>query len=274
MVHNSILTDFGGGGINVDPDSGWFLTNGLIQIDNNIWWQFRDAVAETANAQVYLFNDSSKSNVVADPLLTSVSRTNDPMYQLDPRLQAGSPALSSPLTPPSDGFYSPVSYKGAFDQDDLWLRGWTALDAYGFLPARGLNTVQVTANVTSSQAWSAGNEYVLNGKIYVLSPAVLTIEPGTVIKGMAGTGTDPNTISALFITRGAKIIAANHPSTTDPILIHLITTELMSVMITSKVFSIPVLGGKPALGTWQQVVVIDHDTRPRTRHVVLQVMGH
>lgn len=37
--------------------------------------------------------------------------------------------------------------------------------------------------------------------------------------------------------------------------------------------SIPVLEGKLTLGTWQQVVVIDHDTRPRTRRVVLQVMG-
>jgi secondary thiamine-phosphate synthase enzyme len=37
--------------------------------------------------------------------------------------------------------------------------------------------------------------------------------------------------------------------------------------------SIPVADGKLTLGTWQQVVVIDHDTRPRTRRVVLQVMG-
>ena len=37
--------------------------------------------------------------------------------------------------------------------------------------------------------------------------------------------------------------------------------------------SVPVLDGKLTLGTWQQVVLIDHDTRPRTRRVVLQVMG-
>jgi hypothetical protein len=216
MVHNSILTDFGGNGINVDPDSGWFLTNGLIQIDNNIWWRFALPVAETANAQVYLFNDTSKSNVEVDPMLVSISRTNLPLYRLDPRLQAGSPALSSPITPPNDGFYTAVSYKGAFDKDDLWMRGWTALDAYGFLPARGSQTIQVTANLTNSEKWYATNEYVLNGKIYVLSPAVLTIEPGTVIKGMTGTPGDPNTISALFITRGAKIIASGTPD--NPII--------------------------------------------------------
>lgn len=131
-VHNSIITDLGGPGINVDPDSGWFLTNGLIQIDHNLWWKFAGPVAETTNAQAYLFNDASKSNLIADPLLQSISRTNN--GRLDPRPQTGSPALTSPLTPPNNGFYTQVSYKGAFSKDDLWLRGWTALDAYGFLP--------------------------------------------------------------------------------------------------------------------------------------------
>lgn len=37
--------------------------------------------------------------------------------------------------------------------------------------------------------------------------------------------------------------------------------------------SVPFSGGRLTLGTWQQVVFIDHDTRPRTREVVVQVMG-
>lgn len=37
--------------------------------------------------------------------------------------------------------------------------------------------------------------------------------------------------------------------------------------------SIPFVDGQPILGTWQQVVLIDFDNRPRQRHVVLQVMG-
>ncbi|MCB2187388.1 MAG: secondary thiamine-phosphate synthase enzyme YjbQ [Deltaproteobacteria bacterium] len=32
-------------------------------------------------------------------------------------------------------------------------------------------------------------------------------------------------------------------------------------------------GGRPVLGTWQQVVVLDFDNRPRQRRVLLQVMG-
>jgi secondary thiamine-phosphate synthase enzyme len=37
--------------------------------------------------------------------------------------------------------------------------------------------------------------------------------------------------------------------------------------------TIPVVGGRPVLGTWQQVVLVEFDTGPRDRHVVIQVMG-
>jgi secondary thiamine-phosphate synthase enzyme len=36
---------------------------------------------------------------------------------------------------------------------------------------------------------------------------------------------------------------------------------------------VPVLNGRPALGTWQQLVLIDFDDRPRERTVVIQVLG-
>lgn len=36
---------------------------------------------------------------------------------------------------------------------------------------------------------------------------------------------------------------------------------------------VPFLKGKLLLGTWQQIVLIDFDNRPRKREVVLQVMG-
>jgi secondary thiamine-phosphate synthase enzyme len=37
--------------------------------------------------------------------------------------------------------------------------------------------------------------------------------------------------------------------------------------------TVPFQGGKPILGTWQQVVVLDCDNKPRDRRVVLQIMG-
>ncbi len=37
--------------------------------------------------------------------------------------------------------------------------------------------------------------------------------------------------------------------------------------------AIPFNDGTMTLGTWQQIVVIDFDTRPRTRELVIQVVG-
>lgn len=37
--------------------------------------------------------------------------------------------------------------------------------------------------------------------------------------------------------------------------------------------AVPIRHGKPLLGTWQQIVVIDFDNRPRRRKVVIQIMG-
>lgn len=48
--------------------------------------------------------------------------------------------------------------------------------------------------------------------------------------------------SHLQLPAGPVLFAANHPSTTDPIFIHLIAPRSISVMITAKVFSIPGLG--------------------------------
>lgn len=37
--------------------------------------------------------------------------------------------------------------------------------------------------------------------------------------------------------------------------------------------TIPVIGGALTLGTWQQVVLVDFDNRPRKRRVAVQVIG-
>jgi len=37
--------------------------------------------------------------------------------------------------------------------------------------------------------------------------------------------------------------------------------------------TVPISGGRLALGTWQQLVLIDFDDRPRQRTVVLQILG-
>ena len=61
-------------------------------------------------------------------------------------------------------------------------------------------SVNVSGTITSNTTWTANNRYVLSDFVGVVEPAVLTIEPGTVIYGGNGRAT-------LFIQRGAKIMA-------------------------------------------------------------------
>lgn len=66
-------------------------------------------------------------------------------------------------------------------------------------------TVEVSADVTASQTWTADNEYVLNKIIFVRDGATLRVEPGTVIRGKS---TDvAGEVTALFVSRGGKLIA-------------------------------------------------------------------
>ena len=37
--------------------------------------------------------------------------------------------------------------------------------------------------------------------------------------------------------------------------------------------SVPFVDGQLTLGTWQQIILVDFDNRPRTREVTVQVMG-
>jgi secondary thiamine-phosphate synthase enzyme len=37
--------------------------------------------------------------------------------------------------------------------------------------------------------------------------------------------------------------------------------------------TVPLIEGRLALGTWQQIVLVDFDDRPRTREVTVQVVG-
>lgn len=37
--------------------------------------------------------------------------------------------------------------------------------------------------------------------------------------------------------------------------------------------TVPFSGGRLLLGTWQQIIVVDYDNRPRSREIVLQIIG-
>jgi hypothetical protein len=64
--------------------------------------------------------------------------------------------------------------------------------------------VPVTGAITANTTWTADNIYQLNQKVVVSEGVVLTINPGTIIKGSPGTG---SLASALIVARGATLNA-------------------------------------------------------------------
>jgi len=67
--------------------------------------------------------------------------------------------------------------------------------------AGGSNVVEVSGEISGNVNWTADKQYLIKGFTYVIDGAVLTIAPGTIIKG------DKLTIGALIVERGGKIIA-------------------------------------------------------------------
>ncbi|MEO8515531.1 MAG: hypothetical protein ABI426_02245 [Flavobacterium sp.] len=89
-----------------------------------------------------------------------------------------------------------------------WLNNWTE-----FKPAKTEynETSQILyGKITANTTLYKKNTYLLQGPVYVTNNAILTIEPGTVIKG------DYDTNGALVIAKGSQLIA--NGSETDPIV--------------------------------------------------------
>jgi hypothetical protein len=89
-----------------------------------------------------------------------------------------------------------------------WLNNWTQ-----FKPLKAVynETDQILyGKIDKDRTLEKKNTYLLQGPVYVTNGATLTIEPGTVIKG------DFETVGALIITKGSKIIADGKE--TDPIV--------------------------------------------------------
>jgi len=88
--------------------------------------------------------------------------------------------------------------------------------------------ISVTGNITSNTTWETGKVYTLESRIAVTSGVTLTIEPGVIVKGQAGTGANA---TALLIARGGKIMAEG---TADaPIIFTSVADEIMPGQIAS-----------------------------------------
>jgi len=90
------------------------------------------------------------------------------------------------------------------------------------------NEFIISSNITENATWKTGKVYILAGRISVVAGVTLTIEPGVIVKGQAGTG--PNA-TALVIARNARLLAEG--TAQSPIIFTTIADEIMPGQIAS-----------------------------------------
>ena len=248
FYNNSIFAEFPAVALAVedrDTESSFErLQAGDLAFTNNTWFDFGagntaadlftavdpDEIA-VATSSVVASTLTAANNTFNDPSIAGVSRNDD--GGLDPRLNAGSPDLSGNPAG-DDAFFQQVTYRGAFGNSDLWLEGWTALDAYGYLgdmvtPVDQFDCTVITdADLEAGQTynWTADQCYILDGLVFLEEGGVLNIEAGTVIRGQeANLITTGDNTSALIITRDAQIFA--NGTAAEPVIFTAAGDDLM-----------------------------------------------
>ena len=126
----------------------------------------------------------------------------------------------------------------------------------------------ITSNITANTTWYADTVYQLGGRITVTSGATLTIQPGTVIKGEAGTGSNA---TALLVARGGKLMAEGTVSL--PIIFTSVADEITPEMVAAGNFASPNLD--PTVnGLWGGLIVLGNakiSPKPGTAGELLEV---
>jgi hypothetical protein len=110
--------------------------------------------------------------------------------------------------------------------------------------------VVVEENITENTTWTSENTYELAGRITVVDGVTLTIEPGTVIKGQSGTGSNA---TALLVARGGTLMAEGTASA--PIIFTAINDEITPEDIAAGEFASPNLD-PDVNGLWGGVIVL------------------
>lgn len=90
------------------------------------------------------------------------------------------------------------------------------------------NEVSVKNNISQNTTWESGKVYILENRVAVLNGVTLTIEPGVIVKGQAGTGANA---TCLIVARGAKIMAEGTES--QPIIFTSVADEIEPGQIAS-----------------------------------------
>jgi hypothetical protein len=114
--------------------------------------------------------------------------------------------------------------------------------------------------ITADTRWTRDNVYILSRVIFVTNGANLTIEPGTIVRGvnagvtgLSGLNSEPG---CLVVARGSKLIA--NGTVEDPIIF----TSIDDTNVAGGAATVP--------STWRNVNGVTHTIKGTTRHASLQ----
>jgi hypothetical protein len=166
QIYNVTVIGEGGAGSGSDAMNTRSDYYGTIGGSIIMEFQGRDQVSSVANYYGTVTNNlfwsnvggrgivNTQLNLFVDPLLRRVDRGQNQL--LDPRLQAGSPALAANVVP-TDPFFQTVAYKGAFSSSDNWMTGWTALDQNEHLDPSATDCTLTLATSSANFERAGGN---------------------------------------------------------------------------------------------------------------------
>ncbi len=166
---NSVFADFSGFGLFIQDigdgglDSYTQLRNGNLQLKSNLWAAFQSFSGSPSLSNLiqadpggdegietivnHLTGEGNAALGSLEGLISGISRV--PNNQLDPRPTSLSPPFQTTQPTLDDPFFDAAPYRGAFNED-IWIKGWTALDFYKYLPECDL---EVAANTTDIQCF-------------------------------------------------------------------------------------------------------------------------
>lgn len=98
-------------------------------------------------------------------------------------------------------FLDSTNYRGAFSPNQsMWTDGWCNWSPES--TTYPTPNVTITGNISQNTTWTSNNTYLLSGLVYVDSGVILTIQPGTIIRGNSSISN-----SSLLVKKGGKLIA-------------------------------------------------------------------
>jgi hypothetical protein len=203
-VFNSIFTDFAEA---IRPETDWTneVATAVSDIRNSIFYVGNTTTFSPTPAFSigFLWSDAGRTNTLQSALLGGVSYTNN--GTLNPRPQAGSPALSNVAA--QGAGLTPTSYRGAFGQYDNWANGWSALSQMGNL----VGTTNAPSNPNQplvSTTHSGGNLKMVSstevGFSYQLQSTTNLINAVWTDEGSAVAGTGGSVTSSVPSAAGIK----------------------------------------------------------------------